>query len=702
MFFKTSCRSGFSTELLARFDMALLDNAVWLTGTGGTAVGGTTNISEGGNSTTVTGKFTAGSWDASQGGNNISEFGAFATSSPIEAKYHFSNPVENLSFAINHLNDDGGSTYDDYWTISAYDENGDQIPASEIIAGLGGLVDENIITNPDGSVSIEAAGTTINDVTVNLTGPVSGLQLTFEPGPNGTATGGSGISDLSFDIPAIDIDTDGDGVADSADLDTDGDGILDTDEGYSTSTPSTITVTFDGDEYAADASDNTRWELRDPDGNLIASDSAITSSVKVTDVPTSGIGEYSFTVFDDYGDGLSGVDAASFTVSVDGVTVIDSGANPNFGTTFSDTFSVKPVETSIDSDGDGFADYMDLDSDNDGITDNVEAQTTAGYVAPTGTDSDGDGLDDAYEGTGNEGLTPVNTDGTGLADYLDTDSDDDGIADVDEAGHGVSQASIDASGDADGDGIADVVDDVSGWDVNDADVDAFGNFTLSDSDNDTAADGSNASPMTQNFDYRETIPCFTLGAMILTPQGERAVETLRVGDLVVTQDHGPQPIRWAGSRTVLSQGDFAPISISAGALEGLKRPLLVSPQHRFLFAGFQAELLFNADEVFVSAKHLIGAKGICQKNSAETTYLHVMLDQHEVIYVNGIATESFFAGTTGVASVSDKSREEMFQIFPDLRSNVGSYGPTARDCLTGREAKVLVQELMPQTWAVAA
>ena len=76
-----------------------------------------------------------------------------------------------------------------------------------------------------------------------------------------------------------------------------------------------------------------------------------------------------------------------------------------------------------DTDGDGIVNQFDLDSDNDGIADNIEAQNTFGYIAPTGLDTDGDGLDNAYEGTaGNAGLTPYNFDGTDNADYLDLDA----------------------------------------------------------------------------------------------------------------------------------------------------------------------------------------------------------------------------------------------------------------------------------------
>ena len=91
------------------------------------------------------------------------------------------------------------------------------------------------------------------------------------------------------------------------------------------------------------------------------------------------------------------------------------------------TFSID-----IDSDGDGLPDRLDIDSDNDGIPDNVEAQTTAGYIPPSGADSDMDGLDDAYEGPGDQGLTPVNTDGTDEPDYLDADTDNDLVPDNNE------------------------------------------------------------------------------------------------------------------------------------------------------------------------------------------------------------------------------------------------------------------------------
>ena len=93
--------------------------------------------------------------------------------------------------------------------------------------------------------------------------------------------------------------------------------------------------------------------------------------------------------------------------------------------------NIHQYSMSFDSDGDGLRNSLDLDSDNDGIADNIEAQSTAGYVAPNGV-YDANGVDTAYSG----GLTPVDTDGDGTADFLDLDSDNDGALDSVESGIG--------------------------------------------------------------------------------------------------------------------------------------------------------------------------------------------------------------------------------------------------------------------------
>lgn len=213
-----------------------------------------------------------------------------------------------------------------------------------------------------------------------------------------------------------------------------------------------------------------------------------------------------------------------------------------------------------------------------------------------------------------------------------------------------------------------------------------GNFTMTDG-------------TVVTFSEIENIICFTPGTRILTPRGERRIEDLRAGDKVITRDSGPQTIRWIGHRTVEGRDKFAPIAINSNVMEGARRPLLVSPQHRILFTGYRAQLLFGESEVLVAAKHLVDGSDVRVLEREKVTYFHMMLDRHEVVYAEGAATESFHAGDVGLGALSDQSRDDMFRVFPDLRSNVWSYGPTARPCLKKHEAQLLIE---PQVLPLAA
>lgn len=525
--------------------------------------------------------------------------------------------------------------------------------------------------------------------------PIESVQL-------GTANpaGGTNVYGLTADRYVLSpADLDGDGLSDSADLDADGDGILNVNEGYSETSPSTITITFDGDEWAV--TDNTRWELRDAAGNLIASDDIIDTSVKITNVGVTDLGDYTFTILDNFGDGLAGPnDPASYSIAIDGVTVVQSTLNPNFGASITETFAVQPTVTATDTDGDGIPDYLDLDSDNDGITDNVEAQATGAYTPPSGLDSDNDGLDDAYDATplggpaGSAGLTPVDTDSDGTPDFIDTDSDNDGVSDTSEAGHGVTQAAIDASGDVDGDGIKDAVDDVVGRDVNDLDFDG-GAFTLADTDGDVDPSGSGATPLINDFDFRDAVICFTPGTLLATRDGEIPVEQVRVGTMLKTADHGLQPVRWVGVTHVTpqelsEQENLRPILIRKGAF-GNRKKLRVSPQHGIV-------VRVNGQERLVRAKHVaeeLGGKfARVDRQEIGVTYIHVMFDRHELVFADGMKTESFYPGPVGLEALGHAAQKSLRQALPDFDAMASgnmvtdrSFGPPARAYLRRYEIK---------------
>ncbi|MEL6690368.1 MAG: Hint domain-containing protein, partial [Pseudomonadota bacterium] len=189
----------------------------------------------------------------------------------------------------------------------------------------------------------------------------------------------------------------------------------------------------------------------------------------------------------------------------------------------------------------------------------------------------------------------------------------------------------------------------------------------------------------------DTIPCFVAGTLILTPDGERRIEELTPGDLVMTHDNGPQPLRWIGKRTLPAEGTLAPIRIEAGAL-GEHRQLLVSPQHRVLIRDTLSELLFGDSEVLVSAKHLVNDKTIRPAAGGFVTYVHLLFDSHQVVFSEGLATESFLPGPQTNDLFEQEVLDEICAIFPELDPATGDgYSPSARRTLKAHEARVLMQ-----------
>lgn len=194
------------------------------------------------------------------------------------------------------------------------------------------------------------------------------------------------------------------------------------------------------------------------------------------------------------------------------------------------------------------------------------------------------------------------------------------------------------------------------------------------------------------------VPCFTPGTLIATPEGERRVEDLDVGDRIITRDNGIQSIRWLGKRSLATAElkaaeHLQPILIREGALgNGLpERDMMVSPNHRVLVANDKTALYFEDREVLVAAKHLTGLAGVDAVETSSVTYIHFMFDQHEVVLSDGAWTESFQPGDHTLRGLDNAQRNEVYEIFPELKSEEGreSYS-SARRSLKRHEARLLV------------
>ena len=164
--------------------------------------------------------------------------------------------------------------------------------------------------------------------------------------------------------------------------------------------------------------------------------------------------------------------------------------------------------------------------------------------------------------------------------------------------------------------------------------------------------------------------CFLAGTLITTADGPRAVETLRAGDLVMTRDHGPQPLVWVGQSVIDaarldSNPNLRPIVIGPGALGGgaPRRMLAVSAQHRMVIRdGAGAEYL-------VAARHLqaAGMADVHLRTGDEPfTLVHIACAGHEVIDAEGAAAETFFPGPMAIHALDPAQRATLFRAFPTL------------------------------------
>ena len=187
-----------------------------------------------------------------------------------------------------------------------------------------------------------------------------------------------------------------------------------------------------------------------------------------------------------------------------------------------------------------------------------------------------------------------------------------------------------------------------------------------------------------------SIPCFVAGTLIATPAGEVPVECLAAGDLVLTHDNGPQPLRWIGRRQVAAEGSFAPIRIAPNTF-GRHRELLVSPLHRVLIRDALAELLFGEPDVLVAARDLVNDRSVRAVSGGEVDYVHILFDQHQVVFSEGLATESFLPGPQITDTFERETVAEICALFPELDPATGTgYPAAARRTLRPYEARLLV------------
>lgn len=368
----------------------------------------------------------------------------------------------------------------------------------------------------------------INDGTEieNSTNPVDDPTDDAPDGDN------DGLNDLQEEEAGTDPanpDSDADGLTDGEEVnttntdpnvaDTDSDGLNDGDEVNTHNTdPQLADTDTDGLTDSEEVNDTgTNPALEDSDGDTLSdSDEYISFGTNPLNADTDNDGltddnELSATqtdplIADSDADGLSdGAEVSTHGTdplnpdsdgggAPDGDEVL-AGSNPALADDDVVNLDVdndgilNSVEGGADQDNDGIANYLDLDSDNDGIPDLIEAggvDADGNGVVDDLTDADDNGHDDRLA---SDPLPIPDTDEDGLANYLDVDSDQDGLSDLFEAGGTDTDgnAIVDGFTDADANGLDDATS-ATPLPLTDTDGDGAANYIDLDSDNDGAFD----------------------------------------------------------------------------------------------------------------------------------------------------------------------------------------------------------------------
>lgn len=181
------------------------------------------------------------------------------------------------------------------------------------------------------------------------------------------------------------------------------------------------------------------------------------------------------------------------------------------------------------------------------------------------------------------------------------------------------------------------------------------------------------------------LACFARGTQLETDRGAVPVEEIEEESLVRTLDNGLQPVRRVLSKRVEGLGTLAPVVFRAGVL-GNARDLVVSPHHRVLMSGWQAELVAGCPEALVMAKDVVNGRMVLRLPMAEVEYFHLLFDRHEVVFAEGAATESYHPLLPDSHLRSPATQAEMVALFPDLAVEVALFGPAVRPTLTPAEA----------------
>ncbi|MGB8621399.1 MAG: Hint domain-containing protein [Paracoccaceae bacterium] len=159
---------------------------------------------------------------------------------------------------------------------------------------------------------------------------------------------------------------------------------------------------------------------------------------------------------------------------------------------------------------------------------------------------------------------------------------------------------------------------------------------------------------------------FTRGTMITLADGRQCpIEDLAPGDKVLTRDHGAQPVRWIGQRTVRAIGAHAPVVITRGTLAN-ESDMIVSQHQRLFIYQRGADRLTETAEVLIKARDLVDGEEVFIRRGGFVEYFHLVFDRHEIIYAECTPTESLLVNETSLGHLPEDLAQEVADRLPSL------------------------------------
>lgn len=153
-----------------------------------------------------------------------------------------------------------------------------------------------------------------------------------------------------------------------------------------------------------------------------------------------------------------------------------------------------------------------------------------------------------------------------------------------------------------------------------------------------------------DHDDNHCVPCFMSGSQVVTTRGYVPVDEIQPGMRVLTADNGYRDVAWVGK--TLATAEWVDLGYTR-----------VSANHRMLVQN-------SGPERFISAKRLIrsGTPGVLVKSRVE--FVHFMFDQHEVVNVDDIWSESFYPGDWIMRNMNPEQVTEIYTLFPELDTSI--------------------------------